>query len=103
MLRKLISDLPRSKQKELPREGIVIMVDFYFPTKRKRDSDNLIGWMKHYFDGFADAGIVSDDEDIIALPPRKYQDKKNPRVEFQIMDSTGLKLVFNLVDPDKLD
>lgn len=41
---------------------------FTFPTKHKRDDDNLVAMCKPYRDGLKDAGIVEDDSGITLLP-----------------------------------
>lgn len=39
---------------------------FYLP--RRRDSDNLLAWLKSSFDGLEDAGIIANDRGLIHLP-----------------------------------
>jgi len=41
---------------------------FRFPTRRRRDRDNLLASLKSAFDGIADAGIVANDAGLIHLP-----------------------------------
>jgi hypothetical protein len=43
---------------------------WYFGTNRRRDEDNLIGWMKAGLDGLTDAGVWVDDSVASPLPPR---------------------------------
>lgn len=54
---------------------------FYFAKRAARDGDNLLAWLKAYFDGVADAGLVANDAGITHLPATTDIDKTNPRVE----------------------
>lgn len=54
---------------------------FYFAKPANRDRDNLIAWLKAYFDGVADAGLVANDAGITHLPVEHFIDTANPRVE----------------------
>jgi len=60
---------------------------FFFETARKRDRDNLIAWLKAYFDGLQDSGLIRNDSDITHLPARVMQDEKAPRVELHITET----------------
>lgn len=42
---------------------------FTFTTNRRRDRDNLIGWLKAAFDGLADSGLIDNDSGLTHLPP----------------------------------
>jgi Holliday junction resolvase RusA-like endonuclease len=57
---------------------------FYWPDKRRRDDDNASASLKAYRDGVADAGLVSDDSSIRALPAVLDMDKQNPRVQITL-------------------
>lgn len=57
-----------------------IEFDFYFATNRRRDKDNLIASMKPAMDGFADAGVVRNDNAFDYASPRLHIDETNPRV-----------------------
>jgi len=57
---------------------------FYHPTRRLRDADNLLASLKAAFDGFADAGIVSNDRALTHLPVLQLLDRNDPRVEIRI-------------------
>jgi Holliday junction resolvase RusA-like endonuclease len=57
---------------------------FYFAVEKRRDKDNLIGWLKAYFDGIADAKLIENDCGLTHLPPEEFIDKKSPRVEIEV-------------------
>jgi crossover junction endodeoxyribonuclease RusA len=61
-------------------ERATVSTTWFFQTRRGRDGDNLIAWMKAGFDGLADAGIVSNDKFFRHEPPEIQYDKTNPRV-----------------------
>lgn len=42
---------------------------FHFDKKRRRDGDNLGAWLKSYWDGIADAGVVVNDSGFHHEPP----------------------------------
>ncbi len=63
-----------------------VQVTCYWPDKRRRDRLNIYQWLKPAFDGFADAGIVEDDLHFAPLEPLFFVDRKNPRVEFEILE-----------------
>lgn len=46
-----------------------------FTTARQNDADNLLAWAKHFIDGIADAGIVTNDRDITYPPVRNVTGK----------------------------
>jgi crossover junction endodeoxyribonuclease RusA len=58
---------------------------FFFATNRKRDSDNLRGWLKATQDGIADALRVND-KIIAMLDPVEEIDKADPRLEITITE-----------------
>jgi Holliday junction resolvase RusA-like endonuclease len=39
-----------------------------FTVRRRNDADNLQAWMKAYFDGFVDAGLLANDDRLTHLP-----------------------------------
>jgi Holliday junction resolvase RusA-like endonuclease len=61
---------------------------FYFRTKHSRDIDNLTGWLKSTFDGFADAGVVANDKAFMRHTVEVCYDKASPRVEITISELT---------------
>lgn len=62
---------------------------FYFSTKRRRDRDNCGAWLKPYWDGIADAGVIANDSGFIHHPPTLLIDKDRPRVEIVITERTA--------------
>ena len=61
-----------------------VQATFHHPTRRQRDADNLLASLKAAFDGFADAGIVSNDRALTHLPVLQMLDRNDPRVEIRI-------------------
>ena len=63
---------------------------FYFKTKRStgQDDDNLIGWLKPYRDGIADAGVVLDDQGMRWIMIAQLVDKDDPRVVIAMEEET---------------
>lgn len=59
---------------------------FYFATRRHRDDDNLVGWLKSYRDGIAD-GLGVNDRDMFTQRPVQAVDRDNPRVEIEIVEA----------------
>lgn len=57
---------------------------FYFTTHANRDGDNLLSMLKPVWDGFQDAGLVSNDSGITHEPVESRIDKAYPRVEIRI-------------------
>jgi hypothetical protein len=55
----------------------VVKATWTFKTARKQDRDNLLAWCKAYFDGFADAHVVSNDSGLTHLP---HEVTKGPNV-----------------------
>ncbi len=79
-----LNEMGKRKIKTLPWARAEITTRFYHKTKRGRDEDNAIAWMKAGFDGMADAGIVANDKDFRSGNATFYVDKDNPRVEVHI-------------------
>ncbi len=61
-----------------------LRIDWYHPTRRLLDRDNIIASSKAYIDGIVDAGVLSDDRDVTFEPVGRFVDKANPRVEITI-------------------
>lgn len=61
-----------------------ITLRYYFPTKRRHDSDNYTP--KFFFDGLTEAGVITDDdfEHVHATHIYGDHDKENPRTEIVI-------------------
>lgn len=60
---------------------------FYVPDKRRRDPTNLSASLKAAWDGFVDAGVLTDDQYLIEHPPVIVVDKERPRVEIEISEA----------------
>lgn len=56
------------KKHRQPWSAATVRCQFTFRDKRSRDKDNLLGWLKAYFDGIADAGVVANDSGLTHLP-----------------------------------
>ena len=61
-----------------------ISYDWYHPTKRLLDRDNIIGSCKAYLDGIVSAGVLADDNGVTLEPVGRFVDPKNPRVEITV-------------------
>lgn len=61
-----------------------VRYDWYHPTKRLLDRDNIIGSCKAYLDGIVSAGVLADDNGVTLEPVGRFVDKDNPRVEITI-------------------
>lgn len=57
---------------------------WYFPDARRRDVHNYDSSLKSYLDGFTDAGVWADDNQLQQLTSVVKVDKKSPRVEIEI-------------------
>lgn len=80
-----IDAMNRMKMWVAPKwEWAEVQATFYYPTNRRRDSDNSAACLKSSLDGIADAGIVENDSGFIHHPPVLLVDKVNPRVELTI-------------------
>ena len=59
---------------------------FYIPHLNIHpDGDNALGSLKHAFDGMEDAELLANDKHLRHLPVEWREDKKNPRVEIEIV------------------
>lgn len=67
-----------------PMRRARVTATFYFPSRRRRDPDNLLASLKPAFDGLADAGVVTDDSGLIHMPVEQRVDRRNPRVEIAV-------------------
>lgn len=61
-----------------------VQAQFFFPTSHRRDADNLLASLKAAFDGLADAGVVTNDRNLIHLPVMQSKDRDDPRVVLRI-------------------
>lgn len=60
--------------------NVYVGVEFFL--KRERDLDNN----KLLYDALQDNGIIDDDRQITHLNIKKYMDKKNPRIELEVVE-----------------
>ena len=71
-------------KKGFPWPGAILVAEFHFLTKRKRDRDNLAASLKSAIDGFADAGIVKDDNTIRIAGVLVVVGSRRPGVEIEL-------------------
>lgn len=66
----------------------IVEATFYHRTKRRRDEDNLLGWLKSYHDGIVDSGLAVDDDSkhMRRCIPCSLIDEISPRVELLITE-----------------
>lgn len=69
-----------------PWTKVDVKATFFHKIKRKRDTDNAIGSLKHIYDGIPAAGLVPDDtpEHMKRNEPEFKIDKINPRLELTL-------------------
>lgn len=78
-----------------PRGNVVaaqVQAIFYYrPTeKRRRDRDNHQAMLKAYYDGFADAGVIRNDDGFVPLPVEFVEDKdRRVEIEVTILEQVG--------------
>lgn len=73
------------KPPKKPFEKAVIIITYYFKTKRRHDPDNYSG--KFILDGLTGAGVIKDDDfSHIELRLCGGYDKKNPRTEIDVRE-----------------
>jgi len=58
---------------------------WFTKTIKHPDPDNALTMLKATFDGFKDAGLLTDDRDLGHGPIRFEKDAKNPRVEITVI------------------
>ena len=59
-------------------------VTWYARTLRVIDTLNINHYLKAYFDGIEDAGVVQNDRDIDVIAYDQRKDAENPRVEIEL-------------------
>lgn len=67
-----------------PWDRATLAATFYVQHHQNMDEDGLMGWLKAYRDGLADAGIVTNDRGFTNAPPVLVKGAKHPRVEIEI-------------------
>lgn len=65
-----------AKPASCPWEAAEVRCVFTFPVRRARDKDNLLAWLKAYFDGIASAGVVFNDSAFRHLPVEEAEPNK---------------------------
>ena len=65
----------------------LIIFEFFFPDKRRRDFDNLMLTPKFIDDGFVESNVFGDDNgEILKIEFETFKyDKENPRVEITLV------------------
>ena len=75
-----------SKRPKAPYEKAIVIITYFFGSKRRHDPDNYNG--KMLLDGLTEAGIIIDDSfDCIGLTIKGGYDKENPRTEIQVIET----------------
>lgn len=67
-------------------ERATATVRVYKRTAHRTDSDNMTASLKAGIDGIADAGVIANDVGLVPMPPEMFVDKKNPRVEIDVIE-----------------
>lgn len=86
-LRRLTREaIEREQVETMPWSKVIVQVDFFHETKRRRDQDNAMGSLKAAYDGIVDSGLVADDdyEHMERGVPMFEIDTESPRVEITI-------------------
>ena len=69
---------------QAPIYEAVVGITYYHKTAKMQDRDNILASLKSAFDGFTDAGIWTDDRDVIFLPVVREKGGISARVEITI-------------------
>lgn len=64
-----------------------VVTVFYLPDRRRRDPDNLMASLKAAWDGIVEAGVLTDDNQLIIFPPVIAFDSERPRVEIEMREA----------------
>ena len=77
-----------AKQARLPKFEKAYLVITWFEPDRRRDPDNIMAGQKFILDGMVAAGTIPNDSQkhIKGIVHRFRVDKRNPRVEVEIVD-----------------
>lgn len=76
-----VRDLGNWKEYKFPWKSAEMHVRWYHPTRRHRDSWNIVGCLKGTLDGIVRAGILVDDNEVQPPTVERLTDNNNPRVE----------------------
>jgi hypothetical protein len=89
---KLISFYIKHSKKEIKDYPVIIKIDYYEKDAR-RDFDNIIFAQKFILDAFVKQGIIKNDSRryIKKTDSNVFVDKKNPRIEVEIMTEKQYK------------
>lgn len=71
------------RQAQIPNQRLHLWIDFYPPTKRMPDDDNMLSRCKAYRDGLADA-LGIDDKRFVSHPWVKEESRKGGEVRIRI-------------------
>lgn len=101
--KRFFTDYVKDQMKEQdwtrPEKGklVYVMCTFYLDRKRK-DPNNFL---KVPLDVFSEAGVYVDDDIALPVVPRLYIDSKNPRIEFEIYESSSIGVFKDKEELDK--
>ncbi len=56
-------------------KAATVEAEWRFRTAARRDRDNLLSWLKAYFDGVADSGLLENDSGLTHLPHKVTKNK----------------------------
>ena len=88
MMKETYTNMVAWLAKSLPKfEKVALIITWYEPN-RHRDPDNIMAGQKFIIDGLVTAGIIPNDNQrhIQGIIHRFAVDRKNPRVEVEIVD-----------------
>ena len=88
IMKQTYTDMVAWLAKKLPAyEKVALIITWYEPDRR-RDPDNIMAGQKFILDGMVQAGVIPDDSQkyILGIYHRFKVDRKNPRVEVEIVD-----------------
>lgn len=71
----------------IPWKSATVKCSFFFANMNRRDKDNFAAMCKPIWDGFTDAGLWVDDNQLTHLPAEFGIDKADPRLEVEIREA----------------
>ncbi len=71
----------------LPWKSATVKCSFFFAKVNRRDKANFDAMCKPIWDGFTDAGLWVDDDQLTHLPTELAIDKNDPRLEIEVNQS----------------
>lgn len=75
-----------------PVETAVVCIGYANKTARLIDPDNIIAAMKSAIDGINDAGIITDDNQLIYLTPKRWKCAEDPHVRIVLKQPNETEL-----------